>query len=300
MEFFERLLAYEYYFASAQLALAMVGMGATLHPRDFLTIVRMPKSFCVGYFCVLALSPLIAVLITKLFTLEAGIATGLVLIAAVPGGTMSNLLTFFARANVALSIALTASATLTCLISTPIVLNFFAADLLPSAIVMPAQAIAFDIFMALLLPLVIGMALGSKFEAHRPQITRYSIRGSIAAIVLLVIVSGGSGRIHPDDYGLITPAAMITFGLLLMMIPAIVATAIRAPREDAVAIAIETCFRNCNLAVLIKATAFPVVPGVADPFADQVLFVALVYGVIGTAISVPVTIWNRQAVPPPT
>jgi BASS family bile acid:Na+ symporter len=296
LDFFERLLAYEYYFASAQLALAMIGMGATLHPRDFVTILRVPKSFLVGYFCVLVLSPLVAVLISKLFVLEAGIATGIVLIAAVPGGTMSNLLTFFARANVALSIALTACATLTCLISTPIILNFFAADLLPSAVVMPARAIAADIFMALLLPLCAGMALGANFEAYRPKITKYCIQASLAAILILVVVSSGSGRIHPNDYGLVTPVAMVTFGLLLLMIPAVIATAMRIPREDAVTIAIETCFRNCNLALLIKATVFPAVPGVADPFADQVLFVALVYGMVGTVISVPVTIWNRRAV----
>ena len=112
---FERLLAYEYYFASVQLALAMAGMGATLHIRDFAEVLRAPRAFALGYVCVLVGSPFLALGVVHALGLDGGIAIGLILIAAVPGGTLSNLLTYFARANVALSIALTAAATLTCL-----------------------------------------------------------------------------------------------------------------------------------------------------------------------------------------
>ena len=290
---FESLLAYEYYLASAQLALAMVGMGATLHVRDFLAIARTPTSFVVGYLSVLLLSPFIALGLTRVIPLEAGIAVGLLLIAAVPGGTMSNLLAYFARSNVALSVALTAAATVTCLVSTPLVLNAFAGHLLPGQVVMPARAIAFDIFVALLLPLAAGMALGARFDEHRQRIAKVSIRASLLTILGLVVISAGSGRVEAGQYGLISIAAMIALGLSLFVASVSIARVAGFAHRDVVTIGLETCFRNGNLAVLIKATVFPAIPGTPDPFADQVFFVALLYGMVGTAIAVPVTVANR-------
>ena len=81
----------------------MAGMGATLRPADFGAVFRAPRAFGVGYACVLFSSPFVALGVVHAFGLTGGIATGLVLVAAVPGGTLSNLLTYFARGNVALT-----------------------------------------------------------------------------------------------------------------------------------------------------------------------------------------------------
>ena len=138
-------LQYEFYFASAQLVLAMLGMGATLRGRDFMEVVRSPKGFGLGLFAVLVAGPLLALGVGRLFGLEPGLATGLVLVAAVPGGTLSNLLTYFAHGNVALSVSLTATATVGCLASTPVVLRLFATGLEDGAFVMPVAKVASDI-----------------------------------------------------------------------------------------------------------------------------------------------------------
>jgi BASS family bile acid:Na+ symporter len=294
---FEQLLAYEYYFASAQLALAMAGMGATLRLGDFGAVFRTPRAFSVGYACVLLGSPFVALGVVSLFGLKGGIATGLILVAAVPGGTLSNLLTYFARANVALSIALTAAATLTCLVSTPLVLNAFAASELPGAITMPARRIAIDIFVVLLIPLALGMAAGTRFEAQRGAISKWCIRASLAAILVLATVGTGSGRIEAGEYGMITLVAMATLAAALFAMAMLAGRLVGLPRRDLVTVGIETCFRNMNLGLLIKASVFPAIPGVADPFADQVLFVALLYGGFGALLALPATLINRRMEP---
>ena len=290
---FEQLLAYEYYFASAQLALAMAGMGATLRLSDFASVFLAPRAFSLGYACVLVGSPFVALGVVSAFDLEGGIATGLILVSAVPGGTLSNLLTYFARANVALSIALTATATLTCLVSTPLVLNTFAAAELPGSVTMPTGRIALDIFVVLLIPLALGMAVGARFEDKRDVISKWCIRASLEVILVLVIVGTGSGRVDPGDYGMIALVAMAALAVGLFALAMLFGRLFRLPRRDLVTVSIETCFRNVNLALLIKAAVFPAIPGVADPFADQVLFVTLLYGGFGTLLALPATLVNR-------
>jgi BASS family bile acid:Na+ symporter len=247
-----------------------------------------------GYACVLIGSPFVALGIVALFGLSGGIATGLILVAAVPGGTLSNLLTYFARANVALSIALTATATLTCLASTPVVLNTFARAELPGAVEMPVGRIAIDIFVVLLIPLAIGMAAGARFEYRRQSISRGCIRASLGVLLILAVVGTGSGRIEPGEYGLVALAAMGALALALFALAMFSGRLLGLPRRDLVAVGIETCFRNMNLGILIKASVFPAIPGVEDPFADQVLFVALLYGGFGALVALPAMLVHRR------
>jgi hypothetical protein len=95
---------YEYPLAAAQLAFAMIGMGATLTVEDLLKVLRVPRGFAVGLAVQLLLIPALALGVSTAFALSAGLAAGLVLVAAVPGGSMSNVFTYFARGNIALSI----------------------------------------------------------------------------------------------------------------------------------------------------------------------------------------------------
>ena len=121
--FFNNYAAYEYPLASAQLILAMLGMGALLTPKDFMVEVTNPRGLVVGLCFQWVLAPLIAVGLGGLLPIPAGIAVGLIFVAAVPGGTMSNILTLFGRGNIALSIALTAITTVAALVMTPLLLK---------------------------------------------------------------------------------------------------------------------------------------------------------------------------------
>src|SRR5207253_10466824 len=97
---------YEYLCARTQLVLFTLGMGMTLSLADFVEIVRRPRSFAAGLIGQLLLVPCLAVLINWLFGFEKGIAVGLILCAAMPGGALAKFFTYFGRGNMALSISL--------------------------------------------------------------------------------------------------------------------------------------------------------------------------------------------------
>ena len=138
-------IRHEWWFAATQLALAMFGMGATLRLDDFVAVFREPKAFIVGFVIQVVGIPLVALATNAVLQPSPGIAFGLILVAAMPGGAMSNAVTYFARSNVPLSIALTAVVTLSCMLTTPIVLRLLASEFVPLDFSMPVGAIALDI-----------------------------------------------------------------------------------------------------------------------------------------------------------
>ena len=138
-EFFSHYADYEYLLASSQLFLAMLGMGALLAPKDFISEVRQPRSLCIGLGFQWMLVPMIALAVAALAPVPTGVAIGIMLIAAVPGGTLSNILTHFGRGNIALSISLTFITTVAALITTPLLLQLMMAEHLPDNFEMPTM-----------------------------------------------------------------------------------------------------------------------------------------------------------------
>lgn len=275
---FDFYIAHEYAFAATQLFLAMLGMGATLTPRDFLEVVRDPRGFSVGIVLQLVGVPLLALLFMLLLSLEPGVAVGLALCAAIPGGTVSNIFTYLARGHVALSIALTAVATIACLVSTPLILGWLIAEHMAADFVMPAGRIALEIAIYLMFPLLLGMLILRFAPAAAPRVSRYGIRGSLFVILLIVIGALGAGRLDLVVFGVPNIVTVLAFILVLAVLSALLPALLRLSRSDARTINIEITVRNTNLALLIKASLFPAVVGVADPLGDAVLFTILLYG----------------------
>jgi len=292
--FFENYADYEYGLASAQLLFAMLGMGAVLAPRDFAEVFRRPRVLLLGLALQLIGAPLIAAILSNTLPIPAGIAAGLALVAAVPGGTFSNIVTYMARGNIALSISLTAVTTLACLATTPILLRLVAGVHLPTDFVMPVGDIALQIGIILLVPLFVGMYLGMRFPSRRELISNWSIRTSVALIGALIVGSAGAGRLDPTAYGLIGPVAGIALAGGLQAL-AFAVTALAGLRiQDRVAIGIEVTIRNSNLAVMVKALIFPAVTGVADPIGDGMFFIALLYGGLALPVAmIPLAIGRR-------
>lgn len=300
-EFFNNYAAYEYPLASAQLIFAMVGMGALLTPRDFFLEVKNPKGLVIGLSFQWVLVPLIALALGEVLPIPAGIAVGLIFVAVVPGGTMSNILTLFGRGNIALSIALTSITTVAALATTPLLLKLLVADFLPEDFSMPVGRIARDIFGTLIIPLVVGMLLRSRTTTYyAAQFAKWVIRLSLLMILIMVVGASGSGRLSIDAYGIAGVAALVIFALAVQVSTLFAAKIFRLVSADGLAITVEATFRNISLAIAVKATVFPAQPGVLDPIGDAVLFVALLYGGVSMfMILVPVLIHRRLRQPSP-
>jgi BASS family bile acid:Na+ symporter len=240
--------------------------------------------------------PVVAVLVGRLLAPHTGIAVGLVLIAALPGGVMSNLLVYLARASLALSVALTATMTIGCLVTTPLLLRLFAGTYLPPAFVMPAGRIAFEMLVFLLVPLAIGTAVAVTLPRRREAFAQWTIRGSLVMLTVIIVGASGAGRIDPTAYGLAGYAALVVFTGVILATALLGSRAAGLSSPDRLAIGIEVGIRNINLGLLLKASIFPAVPGVPDPLGDAVLFALLMYGGIGTTAAVVLTVLHRRGI----
>ena len=157
-------------FAQIQLVLFMLGMGATLGWRDFAAVVRRPGPLLVAFLGHILLMPLLAVAIIGVFRLGGGIALGLILTAAMPGGTLSKAFTYLGRGNVPLAISLSFFSTLATLVTVPATLYLLGGAYIPAGFTMPIGAIVFDVVAYLLVPLLVGMAIGQAFPKIRQRL----------------------------------------------------------------------------------------------------------------------------------
>ena len=98
---------FEYYLSLALLTFAMFGMGTTLAPRDFIRVARAPRAVLLVLAMQVLVTPCVAIILSRTLSLPRGVTIGLLLVAALPGGLFSNLLTFLGRGNLALSITAT-------------------------------------------------------------------------------------------------------------------------------------------------------------------------------------------------
>jgi BASS family bile acid:Na+ symporter len=284
----------EYWFAVFQLVTAMFGMGATLTAKDFTEVVTEPKPVSIGTAIQLLLVPLTAFLFIYAFGIVGGVAVGLVIIAAIPGGTSSNMFTFFAHGNIALSIAVTAITTLACLISTPFIMDLLISEYMPADFIMPTGQIVKEIMFTLLAPLGLGMLLLKVFPKPSPIISAWCIRASIFGIFMIVVGSIIAGRLDAEAFGFNNVLIICFFIIALHFSAWLVGKLANLSAADSTAIEMEVVVRNVNLGFLIKASIFPAVVGQIDPIGNMVLFTLLLYGGVQLIIGGGIIFVRRQ------
>ena len=147
--------------APIALALIMLGLGLGLTVQDFTRVFKQPKDFLVGLICQMILLPIIAFVLIKILSTPMELALGVMIIAAAPGGVTSNVLTKFAKGDVALSVSLTAVISLISIISVPFVI-FQSAELLNISYItkeISMASISLKMFFVVTLPVIIGMII---------------------------------------------------------------------------------------------------------------------------------------------
>ena len=290
----EIYLQYEYWIAAIQLILAMLGMGATLTTDDFKSVLHEPMAFSIGTLIQVLLVPITAYIFIKTLGLEGGVAVGIALIAAIPGGTTSNIFTYMAKGNIPLSISITGVTTLACLITTPLILGLLITEYLPSEFTMPTEQIISEIALSLLLPLFMGMMILKLTPNNAKWISQWSIRISLLFIVFIVIGSASAGRLDIDAFGRSNVWVVFIFIVALTFISLLSVKLLKLSAQDHTAIQMEVVVRNINLGVLIKASMFPVIAGTAASIGDMVLFTILLYGAIQMLIAAVIITVRRR------
>jgi len=140
------------------LAIIMFGLGLGLTVADFTRLLKIPRDFIVGFFGQVILLPIVAFILIQIISLPPELALGTMIIAAAPGGVMSNILTKFANGDVALSISLTAVVSLISVITVPLII-YNSADFLGIEITKKISMvnIALKMFIAVTIPVIFGM-----------------------------------------------------------------------------------------------------------------------------------------------
>lgn len=268
--FFTNFGDYERGLSTTMVTLSMLGMGATLTIRDITNTLFAWKGLAVGMAAQVLLIPAwagLVIFVLSLFPAEfgglsvagaVGIATGLALIAAMPGGSLSNLMTFLGNGNVALSIALTALTTFICLLAAPIVLAALVTVQVPGSFEIDKLQIMLDIGLFLILPLLAGMVLKTFISVPRQEMfIKAMVRLSLVMLGVIIIGSLGAGRLQFAPYGWLGPLVIVAFCIGALYLARLAAYASRVAARDRFAITIEIVIKNGLLALLVITSMFP-------------------------------------------
>jgi bile acid:Na+ symporter, BASS family len=237
------------------LAIVMLGMGLSLVPEDFKRITRYPKAVVIGTTCQVVLLPMIGLLITLVVPMERALAVGLVVLAVCPGGPSSNLMTYLAKGDVALSVTLTALSSIITVFTIPILINLTLQHFLKesAAIALPIEQTMLQIFLITLLPTAIGMVIRYHFPdtARRleKQMARLAI-GLLALIIVLLLVREGSKL---PRFLVQVGISVLLLNLLATLAGFFTAKLFRLPLSQQICIAIEVGIQNGTLALAITA-----------------------------------------------
>lgn len=266
------------------LAYIMFTLGTGLKVSDFKVIATQPKAFLVGLVNQVVLVPLVALAVVLITMPPPTIAFGIMLISFCPGGVTSNMLTFYAKGNVALSIALTGVVSLLSVITLPILItlafNHFMQDQAGS---ISAIKIGLVMFLLTTLPVMLGMLARRKFTDFMEH--RSNILNGIASILFVLIVLAAVA----SNWELLkSQASAIGFELVLMIVILFVISMLIARRLklswfDTKTISIETSIQNSTTAI----TLAPIIMGTAAGL-PAIALPAAVYGVLMYVVAIPV------------
>lgn len=276
---------------SVLLGVIMLGMGLTLDWADFRRIATMPRSVLVGLALQFTVMPLAGFGFAMLFSLEQGLAVGLVLVACCPGGTASNVVAYLARANVALSVTMTMCSTVLAIILTPLLTDWLGGVFIE----IDRWSLFRQMVAVVLIPVVAGVALNSVLPGLTRRIAVVSPLVSVIAIVLIVggIVANSRDLIEAHFGGLLLAVFMLhaTGFALGLLLPRLMGFG----DAEARTISIEVGMQNSGLGASLAST-----PAFAAQFANPLqaalapvpsAISSVYHVVIGSILA---GIWSRQ------
>ncbi len=233
----------------------MVGMGLTLTVKDFKRVFQKPRGIVTGAFLQWIIMPLIAVGLGRLMNFYEAfpfIFVGMVLISASPGGVTSNLMTYYAKGDLALSISLTSFSTVLSLFFTPFLLALYCANV--PEVTIPVMLIVQTIIILVIIPLSVGMSVQAKWPKFADRATPvFSILGVVALLFLIIagILSNIEVFSDTERYGVKFYSMVFILTLVGMIIGATGPKLIKIDNFQTRAISLETGLRNASLAMAI-------------------------------------------------
>jgi len=240
------------------LAFIMFVLGLGLTGADFLRVIKQPRDFFVGAFSQIILLPIIAFIIVKIWPIAPELAIGVMIIAAAPGGVTSNLLTSFAKGDVALSVSLTAIISLLCVFTIPFIVLTSVKILGVSSISQKISlfSMARDMFLIVTAPVVLGM-LFRKFS-YNLALKFEPIAKKISIVLFILVLLGAVAAERENVISYFAQAGLITLilNVVMMIVAYYVAQLLASGTKQKKCITIECGLQNGTLAIFVATSIF--------------------------------------------
>jgi BASS family bile acid:Na+ symporter len=262
------VVAYFYpeYFAPHQglivpfLSLIMLGMGITLSVDSFLAVLKRPSVVLLGTLMQYTIMPLAAWIVCQVLKLPPDLAAGVILLGCCPGGTASNVISYLAKADVALSIVLTSVSTLIAFLATPFLTWVF----IGQTVDVDVMGMLVSVVNVVIVPVVLGLAINYFFEKRINAVREVFPAISAAAIVIIIAVIIGTNSANLGKSGPLVLLAVILHNGLGLAGGYGVSKALRLSETEARTIAIQVGMKNSGLSVALAIkyfTATAALPG---------------------------------------
>ena len=243
------------------LGVVMLGMGLTLNPSDFKTVFSRPKDVIAGCAAQFVVMPLLALLLTKAFSLPVEIALGVVLVGCCPGGTASNVITYLSKGDLSLSVAMTTVSTLLAPFLTP----FLTWALIGETMDVDVVSMFLSIFFVVILPVALGLTIQRFLPRFTKVVSTYlpSFSVLVIALIVMIVVSLNSAKLL--SCGALVVLVVVLHNIMGLALGYAVAKLLRMSGAKSKAVSIEVGMQNSGLASSLALTSFAQYPLAAVP-----------------------------------
>jgi len=238
------------------LGVIMFGMGLTLSPQDFKVVLSRPKDIFIGCLTQFTVMPLLALGLTMAFSLPKELAIGVILVGCCPGGTASNVITYLAKGDLALSVGMTAASTILAPLMTPFLVWLLAGTMVDVDTVGMLMSIVYVV----IAPIVCGLLCQRFLPAMTKRVTPYLPAFSSVAIMVVVVIVVSHNAERLLTAGLLIVSIVMIHNLLGLAIGYTVGRLLHLQKPKCVALSIEVGMQNSGLASSLAVLHFAAYP----------------------------------------
>lgn len=243
-------------YVNTLLGIVMFGMGLTLKLSDFKIVFSHPKDVVIGCLAQFTIMPLLAFFLTRLFGLSPELAVGVILVGTCPGGTSSNVMTYLAKGDVALSVGMTGVSTILAPFLTPVLTYLLAGQ----TVDVNMMSMFLSIVKVVIVPIALGCIINKLFSDLTQKLVKVLPLVSVTAIVAIVaaVVSANASKIM--TCGLLIVAVVMLHNICGYALGFFIGKALKLETAKCKAVAIEVGMQNSGLATSLAATHFAQYP----------------------------------------
>ena len=265
------------------LAFIMFSLGLGLSVNDFTRVFFKPRDFLIGLFFQIIVLPIVAIILVLFWPLSPELAIGVMILAAAPGGVTSNVLTSYAKGNIALSISLTAINSILCVITVPIIL-ITSLSILGYGSLNEEQSlfsVSLQMFLIVTIPVILGVLLSSLLSSFE------KLAKNISIVLFILVLFGAiiSQRENVVSYFVQAGLIMLILNIIMMIIVYLLSRPLKASKETFRCWLMEVGLQNGTLAIVVANTFFA---------STVYLIPAAIYSLIMYATALPLIYFLRR------